>query len=513
MTRRVAKFLAERVFCILDDEDPLDTKGKRISARDFGLWVRGLVGLFDPALDDEDTVVPGSPVFRHPATHAIQTSHKRGLSISTTSSIGFSVSSVPPSRRPSSRQPSLKSPVLPTSALTPTSALLELTNVNNTSEGTVVNGTLAAELRAGTRPGTPASRGRALSRTPSLLRLGPVLDEEVEEVEKRTYGYVFAPDSDKSEITEVSAEAEHDNDNDIEVEIPEEERNDGTSREPSIARKRKRGARKGKGALQQQISQSQLSASSVSQSPNAAPTVIAQRSTPADALVSLNQSLVRELSRASRSSHSKATPSVSVPGSAVTSPGMVPGSLPPVPVVQGVSHSLPSHSVMCSHVAQLQYSVPSRSPTFSQAQVSSSAPHSAVLGTGPSNNYTHIHDGNNPKPNYTSIYNTSISTSNSGPGFGSNSRTRSGRGSLTSSSISSSSTKQLQQRDRDRSPVSMFPIPTYALRERRPRPLLTQQQLRSGSNLTVNSGVTDLSTAVLAPQTMMKKPSKWKLGF
>ena len=74
MTLPVAEFLAENVFCIL--EDPQDDS-PRVSAREFGRWARDLPTLFNGV------------------------SHRRNMSISST--VGYTLASVPQSRRPSLR--------------------------------------------------------------------------------------------------------------------------------------------------------------------------------------------------------------------------------------------------------------------------------------------------------------------------------------------------------------------------------------------------------------------------
>lgn len=78
MTRPVAEFLANKVFCILEDTTD---DSQRIEARDFGVWVKDLPALFS-------TTTPSG--------------HKRVVSTSSTQ--GFPLApSAPPSRRPSSR--------------------------------------------------------------------------------------------------------------------------------------------------------------------------------------------------------------------------------------------------------------------------------------------------------------------------------------------------------------------------------------------------------------------------
>ncbi|KAG6886271.1 hypothetical protein C0993_006681 [Termitomyces sp. T159_Od127] len=185
MTRPVAEHLANKVFCIL--EDPEDDS-PRISAREFGIWVRQL-----PSLLGSHTI------------HRTVSNSSQGHPIA---------SSTPLSHRPSSRHPSGTSTVR-----------------------------------------SPAVQPRILSRAPSL-----------------SPAYEAREHSDLSTVYDHEPEPEEDHGQGDILEGME-------SRSTSTHRRRKRGARKGKGAS----------------TPDAKDETLA---TLADA----SQSLAREISRASRSS-------------------------------------------------------------------------------------------------------------------------------------------------------------------------------------------------------------------
>ncbi|KIP02956.1 hypothetical protein PHLGIDRAFT_111449, partial [Phlebiopsis gigantea 11061_1 CR5-6] len=95
MTPPVAEFLANKVFCILPD--PMDDS-PRVTAKEFGLWIRDLPDLLSPPL--------------RPGHH----SRAASFSVNLTEVPGYSLASVPHSRRPSlrsaagSRTPSLLPP-------------------------------------------------------------------------------------------------------------------------------------------------------------------------------------------------------------------------------------------------------------------------------------------------------------------------------------------------------------------------------------------------------------------
>ncbi|KAJ7594754.1 hypothetical protein C8J56DRAFT_448170 [Mycena floridula] len=197
MTRPVAQFLAERVFNILD---PSDEDGQRISARDFGKWIKDLPELLGQA--------PISANGSH---------HKRVTSVSSTTGHSIS-SSVPPSHRPSSRQ---ATPVIQPRQLA----------------------------------------GLPVSRAPSL---GPALAPL-----HGTYG----SHHDQDLMEEPEDELDQD---DYEMQ------NEGmTSRSTSTNKRRKRGARKGKGM---------------------AVTPTTPKDETLDTLAVASQSLAREISKASRAS-------------------------------------------------------------------------------------------------------------------------------------------------------------------------------------------------------------------
>ncbi|EMD33559.1 hypothetical protein CERSUDRAFT_117678 [Gelatoporia subvermispora B] len=203
MTAPVADFLATRVFCILSD--PKDDS-PRVSARDFGAWVRDLPALLAP-----------------PSGH--------GRSVSMYSVQGHPLASVPPSRRPS---------------------------IRNTA-------------------GADSQRlSRAMSRAPSL---GPAYEESI--------APVLPPvlDERDAEVTELDADPALDSET--------------NSRAASTHKRRKRGARKGKGSA--------LAVTAV------IPDDTLEK---LSALADASQALAREISRTSR-----------------TSLPVDPSPLPPVPAV------------------------------------------------------------------------------------------------------------------------------------------------------------------------------------
>jgi len=161
MTRGVAEFLATQVFCILEgDQDD----SRRISASEFGVWVKAnLVNML--------------------GGHGMQ------RTVSTSSTHGYSITSIPISHRPMSRNPS-----------TATAAR-----------------------------GTPQIQSRSLSRAPSL---GPAYERE--------------------EKFELSTVIDQEDEDDIVVHEQEASNNlldfdEAASRSASTSKRRKRGARKGKG--------------------------------------------------------------------------------------------------------------------------------------------------------------------------------------------------------------------------------------------------------------------------
>jgi len=208
MTRPVAQFLADQVFNILDT-DAIDDS-HRISARDFGKWVKDLPELL------------GQPA----SINATGTSHhKRVTSVSSTT--GHSIScSVPPSHRPSSRQ---TTPVIQPRQLV----------------------------------------GLPVSRAPSL---GPALAPL-----HHAFGSVHH-DQDLL-VEEAEDELEQEDDQDIHIEGM-------TSRSTSTNKRRKRGARKGKGTT--------------------AATPTTPKDETLDTLAVASQSLAREISKASKASSRQA---------------------------------------------------------------------------------------------------------------------------------------------------------------------------------------------------------------
>ncbi|KAL5523561.1 hypothetical protein ACEPAG_7734 [Sanghuangporus baumii] len=206
MVPTVASFLCQRVFCILPSDDPADSAGRRVSAREFGRWARelprlmaseepvgvppalaniavtanaeqksqsnlafppketkevekeGAVTSLSPTLPVSPTSPPSSALLaqslatvlaqQEAAAAAAGSSspawrHKRGLS---NASVGYALSSVPQSRRPASRQQSFSA---------------ERNAVPSSHLG--LHGISGLGSAAGSRAATPLLRGRALA--------------------------------------------------------------------------------------------------------------------------------------------------------------------------------------------------------------------------------------------------------------------------------------------------------------------------------------------------------------
>ena len=173
MTQPVAEFLANKVFCILPD--PMDDS-PRVSAKEFGLWIRDLPDLLSP--------VP------RPGHHSRAASFS--VPVNLTEVPGYSLASVPHSRRPSlrsaagSRTPSLLPPQQRTSWAT-----------------------------------------ASISRQPSLGAF--------EEVEQEVLPSGLAP--------------VHDHEIEEEADLEEEMQNDEPNSRSASTQKRRRRGRKGKGAV------------------------------------------------------------------------------------------------------------------------------------------------------------------------------------------------------------------------------------------------------------------------
>ena len=345
MVPAVASFLGQRVFCILPSDDPADSAGRRVSAREFGKWVRELPRLMareepvgvPPALANiaaangvaamesssksslifppsslskqisEEAPLSPSPVSpTSPSSTLLAQSlaavlaqqeaaavagssspawrHKRGLS---NASVGYALSSVPQSRRPASRNQSFSAERGPVG---PSSSHLGLHGLGSA---------------AGSRAATPLLRGRALNNaasgvgsrsrvpsyceTPSAQAIGSgvselptVFDEgegdlsnaylglelQLEPGRERESRAVFEKeeyvedrersrtrDASRGAEREPSAEGLHDHDAEHDAEHEGDDdlaTNPALSRSTSMVRKRKRGARRGKGAIIQQ---------------------------------------------------------------------------------------------------------------------------------------------------------------------------------------------------------------------------------------------------------------------
>ncbi|TCD64879.1 hypothetical protein EIP91_003545 [Steccherinum ochraceum] len=218
LTYPVADFLASRVFCLL--EDPHDDSA-RITAAEFGRWVRDLPSM-------------------------LGTSERPGHSrtMSTSSVVGYTLASVPASRRPSLRPDGRTSWVMGSASRVPSVRTSWALSRNPSFGIGPVSDLLPESLVEGSV-------------------LPPVIDQEVE------------PEPDL-QIEEVDA-----------AEAPEQE-SKSNSRSASTQKRRKRGARKGKGAA---------SSSSLGGSPT--PAVDDQI---LNTLAEASQALAREISRTSKGS-------------------------------------------------------------------------------------------------------------------------------------------------------------------------------------------------------------------
>ncbi|KAF7790426.1 hypothetical protein EIP86_001381 [Pleurotus ostreatoroseus] len=195
MTPAVAGFLATRVFCVL--ADPEDDR-PRVSAREFGHWIRELPDLLAPT---------PPPMARAPSSHGSTrgSGHARAASFSIGVNIadvqGHRLVSLPHSRRPSLRAGSAAGSRAP-SLLANQRASWALSRAP--SLGPALEGVVAG----------PAGVGLGIG------GLAPVLDQEGEEERG---------EDDENENEPLDAEAE------------------AGSRSASTQKRRKRGARKGKG--------------------------------------------------------------------------------------------------------------------------------------------------------------------------------------------------------------------------------------------------------------------------
>lgn len=281
LTYSVAEFLATRVFCLL--EDPHDDS-PRITAGELGRWVKDLPTMLG--------------VSERPG-------HTRNLSMSST--VGYTLASVPASRRPSLRH-------------------------HNT-------GDVRSSWVMGTGSRVPSVRTSwALSRNPSF-GVGPVSDLLPESLMEAS---PLAPVIDQ----EIELEADIQAEAEAELDATEE----ANSRSASTQKRRKRGARKGKGAA---------SSSSLVGSP-----VPAVDDRTLNTLAEASQALAREISRTSRSPTalqvlglSRPDP-VDAPGQ-LQSPSSVLLSSSPA---QSSPHSLPHVSSSVSLTSPVPIPVPAAVP-------------------------------------------------------------------------------------------------------------------------------------------------------
>lgn len=280
MTYPVAEFLTTRVFCLL--EDPHDDSS-RITAAEFGRWVKDLPAML--GMSER----PG---------------HARNLSISST--MGYTLASVPASRRPSLRQQH---------------------TAETRASWVVPSGSHLPSVRT----------SWALSRNPSFS-LGPVSDMLPES---------FAEGSTLPPVIDQEVEVEADVQADAEAEVDATNEQELDSRTGSTQKRRKRGARKGKGA-----------ASSSSLVPPSSPTPTVDDAT-LNTLAEASQALAREISRTNKGVSLQQVLGLSRPDS-VDAPGQHPPVLlsPSSSAQQPSPHSLSYVSSPISPVSPVPTVIP-----------------------------------------------------------------------------------------------------------------------------------------------------------
>ncbi|KAH8108049.1 kinase-like protein [Cristinia sonorae] len=277
LTYPVAEFFATRVFCLL--EDPHDDS-PRITAAEFGRWVKDLPSMLG---------------------HSERPGHTRNLSMSST--VGYTLASIPASRRPSVRHQ----------------------HAGETRTSRVM----------GSSSRVPSVRTSwALSRNPSF-GFGPGSDLLPESLQEAS---VLPPVIDQDIEAEAEAEAN------AEVDAFDTAEQEPDSRTGSTQKRRKRGARKGKGAA---------SSSSLVGSPTT-PTVDDET---LNTLAQASQALAREISRTSKGPTALQVLGLSRPD--------------PVDAL-GQLHS--SSSVLLSSSSSAAQSSPHSFPQFSSVSPTSSAP-------------------------------------------------------------------------------------------------------------------------------------------
>lgn len=316
-----AEFLAKRVFCVLPSNDPLDVAGQRINARELGKWIKdklvsvmgrrrdepavldaGVTDMFEEAIKEHPTSIRmRTPLPLSPVEHAIplpqqlhavsgvladlpsvspspRWRHQRGLS--NASSIGYSLSSVPQSKKPVSRKASFS--MAPGDGVVGAPGMM--TSASSTGPFPMVSRPTSA---AGSRANTPLLRGRSLaalgmnsslSRAPSGSReLRTVFDHGIQEEEGESFGMGLGLEVNGQGTAPVNGSHSHHHhhshqhhhnhshshrrevDQDTTANMVEAEAEADNSRSPSrsesmhsAVRRRKRGARKGKNVQLQQ---------------------------------------------------------------------------------------------------------------------------------------------------------------------------------------------------------------------------------------------------------------------
>ena len=292
MEASVAQFLARRVFCVLPSDDSNDNAGRRVSAREFGNWVKDLhrvlsreepVGI-PPALESLDKMVEdneeeeveintepssmpfptSSPTQSAPSSSLLAQSlaqifaqqeaatdagpsspawrHRRGLS---NASIGYALSSVPQSRRPSSRKPSF--------SFGGSGLNIGLGSVSGSRTATPM--VRARNLSSSVASAGGAARGLATGNCePVVTELATVLDEgegdlSIVSMNGEKEGVALGLHLEQGHERDIAEQEEHGQGNEGECET------ETGSRSQSVVRRRKRGARRGKGQIIQQQQQ------------------------------------------------------------------------------------------------------------------------------------------------------------------------------------------------------------------------------------------------------------------
>ncbi|GJJ06372.1 hypothetical protein Clacol_000563 [Clathrus columnatus] len=262
MTREVAEFLANRVFCIF--EDTPGGEAQRATAEEFGLWVKGLPSMFASA--------PKTGIHSGPSA-GIKSSSRSSSNATTVNPL---TAPPHPVRSIFTPNPVVASPRLKRPSSRP---------VSSHGQDSI--------------PATPSRTSSVKGRTLPFLGMSNNLDNvfestgHEEEVEVRDRVYLFSELKSRQEVyLEIEGEADPDHDVDVDADQDVDQDQDTFSRTSTSTRRRKRGARKGK------AQQAALRSSSSFDRPV---TVNSSRDL-ADDLANASQDLAREISKTSKSS-------------------------------------------------------------------------------------------------------------------------------------------------------------------------------------------------------------------